>query len=229
MAALAISQALTSLRRNAVAQMLAQKARGLPVFAFDRAFGIESRGIGNMAPHQPGLSRHQDGTYYEGTTPAQFRLVLRAAGVQPERYGIVDLGCGKGRVLFLAARAGFKSILGVEIDTELLKIARRNVQVAKRIDSSRIRLVDADAATWTPPRDQPLVVYLFNPFGPDTLQDLMNHLVESFEAEPRHIVVIYGHPLHESTVQQARHFHHRATVGGPQLYRQFVLYETPRR
>ena len=38
--------------------------------------------------------------------------------------------------------------------------------------------------------DEPLVVYLFNPFGAATMQVVLDHLATSLQRCPRHVVVV---------------------------------------
>src|SRR5262245_35460876 len=48
--------------------------------------------------------------------------MLDRIGIDPREYAFLDLGCGKGRVLLVAAQRPFRKIVGVEISAELAAI-----------------------------------------------------------------------------------------------------------
>src|SRR5262249_58587141 len=121
-----------------------------------------------------------DRTRYESASPRTFRRLIRAAAVAPEQRVFVDLGCGKGRTLLLAAELPFERIVGVEISGRLAAVARRNAEHWSRSRPGRppIDVVEADAAVFELP-PEPLLLYLFNPFGPETLGPVLDALVRS--------------------------------------------------
>src|SRR6185369_13533800 len=98
----------------------------------------------------------------------------------------VDLGSGKGRALLLASEYPLREIVGVEVQPELHRIAQDNVA---RFNSSarkcnRITSLCMDAREFVFP-DDPLVVYLFNPFPDYVLEIVLRNLRESLEKYPR--------------------------------------------
>ena len=156
---------------------------------FDVRRGVHTRGI-DWA-HDAADPRG-DRTRYESASPRTFRRLIHAAAVVPEERVFVDLGCGKGRTLLLAAELSFKRVVGVEISGRLAAVARRNAEHWSRSDSSHspIDVVEADAAAFELP-PEPLLLYLFNPFGPQTLKPVLDGLVRSHHANPRPIELIY--------------------------------------
>ncbi|HVS84122.1 MAG TPA: hypothetical protein VHD91_00660, partial [Gaiellaceae bacterium] len=69
---------------------------------FDLRHGVETRRI---VLHS-GADRARPGVhnFYERTPPGRFRRIVRASRVDPAGFAFVDVGCGKGAVLILAAR-----------------------------------------------------------------------------------------------------------------------------
>ena len=59
-----------------------------------------------------------------------FRRLMRTLSLPPGS-GFVDFGCGKGRVLLLAAGFGFARITGVEFAKELCDIAKERGPLPK--------------------------------------------------------------------------------------------------
>jgi hypothetical protein len=124
------------------------------------------------------------------------RAALRALPVQRlEDYTFIDLGSGVGRSLFVAAEYPFRSIVGVELAAELHQTAESNI---RRFRSSRqrcpeIRSINASASDYIFP-DGNLVVYIFNPFGPAVLGDVLKNLESSIASHPRDVIVLMLYP-----------------------------------
>ena len=113
----------------------------------------------------------------------------------------VDLGCGKGRVLCCAARFGIREAVGVEDSEELVTIARRNAEHL-RGKLSPIRLVrqKAQEAEY----DSGTVFYLFHPFGPKTLDEVLHRIRQSINPEKPAVRIAYVNPVHNEVFQDHR-------------------------
>ncbi len=110
-----------------------------------------------------------------------------------------------GRVLLLAARRPFKTVIGVEVSPALVEIARENLAAAR--DPLRVardlRLVRADASTYRfPPGD--LVVYLYNPFAAPVLDAVLINLRAGDER--REVVLLYHTPVERDTIDASEAF-----------------------
>ena len=110
-------------------------------------------------------------------------------------YTFVDLGSGKGRMLFLAAEYPFRKIQGVEFALQLHQQAERNIS---RYRHARQRCTDLestnlDASEYIFP-DGKLVLYLFNPFGPEVFKKVLINLGKSLAQHPRHVIVVIVNP-----------------------------------
>jgi len=167
----------------------------------DRRFGMDTRGIVKNDAVVRDRSAGGDGCYYQATPLRAFRRVVRASGVDPARTTFVDLGAGRGRALMFAADLGFRSVIGVELDPDLSAGARRNAAAGRGSRAGRpaieVRTGDA-AAVDVPPGD--LFVFLFNPFGPQTLQRVLDRLGEAQRVSPRRVTLAYMNPVHADVV-----------------------------
>jgi SAM-dependent methyltransferase len=99
----------------------------------------------------------------------------------------IDLGCGKGRALLVAASLGFKQVIGVEFVHELAKIARKNLA---KVGAENAVVVETDAAKYRFPNSD-MVIYFFNPFSQEVMEKVIANLKESL---PRKLYVIYAAP-----------------------------------
>jgi SAM-dependent methyltransferase len=128
-------------------------------------------------------------TAYLGATPSAFTQALSALPIQHQDFTFVDIGCGKGRALLIAAQFPFRHLLGVEISAEMCEIARANI--AKVPDcAGRISIVNQDATTVTYP-DGPLLLFLFNPFLAPVLRRVLQNLERQIRCSPRPAYILY--------------------------------------
>lgn len=126
-------------------------------------------------------SRHDALNYgYSAIAPSVFRqAVARWRDTLPggarriSGYSFVDIGCGKGRALLLAAEQPFRKVIGVELNEDLARTARRNVSHWSSMARPRvkIRVMNTDAMEFRWPRG-PLLVYLYNPFACELVERL---------------------------------------------------------
>jgi SAM-dependent methyltransferase len=165
-------------------------------YALDRKYGLETRGRRKIAAETLDRGAHRDGVDFESTPPPSWRKVLRALSIDDSRdFTFVDLGCGKGFVLALAALHGFGRVVGVELDPDLAQKARANARVLSERMSRAVEVVEGDATTFDLPME-PSVIYLYNPFGPQTMRDVVRNVDRSLEERPRPLFVAYVNPLH---------------------------------
>lgn len=95
---------------------------------FDLRYGTDTVSFAQLGNLTIGSQNAGEGTPYEPTRLRLVRRVLSALNPSPNG-AFVDIGCGKGRVLLLAAEFGFRRVTGVEFAKELCEIARDNIAV----------------------------------------------------------------------------------------------------
>lgn len=83
---------------------------------------------------------------------------------------IADLGCGTGRLAIGCVLLGAKKVIGIDIDKNVLKIAKENVKLAEKITKKKIKdkikFVHSDISKWKKRVD---VIIQNPPFGFQTL------------------------------------------------------------
>jgi SAM-dependent methyltransferase len=150
---------------------------------------------------------------YQPTEPAAFHEMLDALQQTPNPdhttrnfrdYIFVDLGSGKGRTLLMASDYPFRRIIGVELLPSLHEIAQENLRQYKSESQKcfTIETVCADAAT-VPFPDDPLVIYLFNPFPESGMRQVVANLGQSLRAHPRPVYLLYHNPLLEHVLNES--------------------------
>jgi SAM-dependent methyltransferase len=117
------------------------------------------------------------------------------------QYTFIDMGSGKGRVLFVAAEYPFRKVVGVEFDRGLHELSVANIERYKhrRRRCGEMESVNADAAGFEFPAGK-LVIYMFNPFGPEVLGRMLDNLERSLERAPQHVAVVMLWPEYADVV-----------------------------
>ena len=97
-----------------------------------------------------------------------------------------------GRGLLLAAETPFREVIGVELNTQLARIAEKNVAAWRAAGRARcpIRVLVQDATEFEFPGN-PCVVFLFNPFGATVLRRLIRRIESVFQDRPGEIDLLY--------------------------------------
>jgi predicted RNA methylase len=125
---------------------------------------------------------------YMPTDERLLAVAVAFAGIEPTRFSFVDLGCGKGRALILAAQLPFRRLIGVEIVPALAGIARANL--AQLGVAAEVHTEDAARFVFPP---GPVVLFLYNPFKAATVGAVIEALRAARSPE---LVVIYHAPEH---------------------------------
>jgi SAM-dependent methyltransferase len=168
-------------------------------YLLERRLGIDTRDEQKLSIEAASSAVHFDGVQYGATPVEAFSRLLRSLQIgSPSAFTFIDLGCGKGRLLVLAAMHGFGHVVGVELDGELLAQAQRNISSwqKRRGKGASVELVRADAARYRFPL-APIVVYMHNPFGEGTMRDVVANIRRSWEDRQRPVIVAYYNPLHQ--------------------------------
>jgi SAM-dependent methyltransferase len=162
---------------------------------FDADHGVVTEALvflGQLDPEAIGPSI-ADATHYEPTPLADFAALLDAVPVDLASMTFVDLGCGMGRALLLAAQRPFRQVLGIEISPALCEIARDNLAAFDRdlLRCRDVRVVRGDAQSAGLPRGS-LFVYLYNPFHGAVMQRVVERLATHATGR---LVIAYHTPL----------------------------------
>lgn len=130
-----------------------------------------------------------------GTCPVNesfFHEMMRASAADLSRFTFIDVGAGKGKALMLATEYPFRRILGVEIDEQLVSIARRNLTryQSKRRKKVAVELLCQDFLQWPVPRE-PALLFFNDPFPYHLADRALAHVEASVRAHPRPLLVLY--------------------------------------
>jgi len=162
---------------------------------FDREYNVETAaeiqlGLAGVAAED--VARGNG--VYRPLTEQLFHAAMKRVRLQAASFTFVDIGSGKGKVLFMASDYPFRRIVGIEYAEKLHEVAVRNVSSyrSSRQSCSEIVPIHADALTYPLP-DGPLVLFVFNALAPDFMRALMLRLDQVATQDPsRPLIVIYA-------------------------------------
>jgi SAM-dependent methyltransferase len=189
-----------------------ERVRACEDWWFDTTRRVQTSGLVARPPASKIVGEISDSHIYGPVRVANAHAALRdlplggaqdGGGGDYSQYTFIDMGSGKGRVLFVAAEYPFRKVIGVEFSNALHDDALANLKRYKfpRRRCADIEPVHVDARDFEFPNDN-LVIYLFNPFGPEVMEKMLANLERSLETHPRHAIVVMLWPDHSDVVER---------------------------
>lgn len=175
---------------------------------FDLKYGIDTF----RDEWVPGLTVASDnlhrGSQYQPSRIVPLRILFqRIKPLAPPESVLVDFGCGKGRVLLIAAERGIKQARGIEYARELCETAKRNCAEYRRrlkTDAS-FEIIESDVLDYKLRPDEN-IFFFYNPFDAFILNKILDHIEASLEQAPRKIMIVYLNPVCRDVIEHRPSF-----------------------
>jgi SAM-dependent methyltransferase len=132
---------------------------------WDRKYGVDTSGQIDLIDIEVVGANRDGGLSVVSTSPRAYAFLSALFPADWKEFTFVDVGCGKGRVLLLAALQGFDRIIGIEFAPLVCQIAEQNLARFSGRRPTEWSIVNADATTTHLPSGVPLLIYCFNPFN----------------------------------------------------------------
>jgi len=114
-----------------------------------------------------------------------------------EYHHFLDIGCGKGRALCVAASNGVKKITGLDLSKALCTDAEKNlVSIQLNLPDLQYKIFNNDAFYFEIPADVDCI-FMFNPFDDVIMSGVAENIAVSVEEHPRKITLIYANPVYK--------------------------------
>jgi SAM-dependent methyltransferase len=198
-------------RRKLLASPQAIKSliRSLEDWWFDTTRSVQTSGDAPAPTQSQVVGELSDSLTYAPVRVKNAHQALRDLPIDNfADYTFLDMGSGKGRMLFVAAEYPFKKVRGVEFSRDLHEMAGINIPRYRhrRQRCTDIQSIQANAAEFAFPNEN-LVLYIFNPFGPEVMSQMLTNLEQSIARYPRHVVVLLLWPELSNLVGQMPGIH----------------------
>lgn len=171
---------------------------------FDSRFGVDTGGVTYLSGLEIDSHRRRHGVNHWAMDPGEMQAALASLAIDHARFTFVDFGSGKGRAMLMASLLPFRRIVGIEFAPELHRQAKDNIRRFQHPGQRchNLESVCMDAASYELP-DEPLVVFLYNPFGAEVMREVAHNVVESLRKRPRELYVLYANPFQADAWLQA--------------------------
>jgi SAM-dependent methyltransferase len=166
---------------------------------FDAAHGTHTGGIQELFGFKIVGENAGHGLSHIASGSNEFSKMMAELDIEYKAFTFIDLGSGKGRALMLAAAFPFRRIVGVEFAAELHEVANANIAAlaVRQPAMPQVELICGDAAAYEFP-NEPLIIYLFNPFGSAVIRSVAERAINSWRNANRPVHILYMNPVHVS-------------------------------
>lgn len=165
----------------------------------ERKYGINTTGADELKSLEKKGIDIEHATIYMPVSYDLLEEVMHAAQELAVKPGtrLLDIGCGKGRALCVAAHYGFTKLTGIDFAAALANAAAANLEITKRvIPPIQYEIFNNDAFYFEIP-DDVSCIFLFNPFDEVIMSGVVYNILESIKRNRRTITVIYVNALHK--------------------------------
>ena len=115
----------------------------------------------------------------------------------------IDIGCGKGRAMCVAAQQGARKLTGIDFSKEFCDESKLNLlKTQQRFPAFEFKILNNDAFYFDIPQDADCI-FMFNPFDEVIMSGVIENIEISLEEKPRPITIIYANPLQKHLFLEA--------------------------
>lgn len=164
------------------------------------SFKEKIRGLDFTMPDRMYDRNRNDGAMYYAS-PEKILKELFSCVDMNKFHSFIDIGCGKGYVLWEAKKFGFPKVGGVEYDEKLVEICNRNMKKLKLSDSVTVECGDACTFERYGEYD---VFYFFNPFVDEIMHKVIDQIIA--QCRGKEIMIIYYRPRYTDAIENCGYF-----------------------
>ncbi len=170
--------------------ILSQEIKG------EKKYGIDSTGADELQSLEKKGIETDHSTIYMPVSYDLLDTIFQQLDIKGNSH-FLDIGCGKGRALCVAAHKGFNKLTGIDFSQEFCAAAGENLAITKKdFNGLQYQLINNDAFYFKIPTDVDHI-FMFNPFDEIIMNAVAENILESFEINPRTITLVYVNPLYK--------------------------------
>tara|TARA_Y200000002_G_scaffold383102_1_gene403227 strand:- start:7379 stop:8053 length:675 start_codon:yes stop_codon:yes gene_type:complete len=190
-------------------RMYKSKGFRLPIYfflethLFDILYKTDTHKLINKDEFDQNIKNLSHGILYMSSWTSVIKKSIKKSfeiiNLPPNDYDIIDLGCGKGKVLLVISKM-FKNgkisprLIGIDYSKDLINIAKKNLDC---INASNVTLINNDVVEIDINfYKKNVILYLYNPFDEKVLSKILD-IVKN-----KNIIAIYNNPLHSEVFRK---------------------------
>ena len=116
----------------------------------------------------------------------------------PCEKSFLDIGCGKGQMLVMAAMVEMDRISGIEFNADISEVAVNNMK-SLQVDAD---VITGDATEYKDLNDYS-IFFLYNPFGEESINKVVLNIKDSIKRRRRLAFLVYGNPFYHDAVMKS--------------------------
>lgn len=176
---------------------------------FDLRYGLDTQTPIPIRHLESSMPAAQFAIHYEGTPIKLIHKTLRQLKTDLRRFTFIDLGSGKGRVLLIAAKYPFKSVIGVEFSETLHSIAQSNIKKFTKSGFTQARpmSINMDAADFEFSKFDNKIIFCNNPFKDSIMLRVLDNIERSVRVSGNEVMFIYLTPITIEVKTRLDQFH----------------------
>lgn len=164
--------------------------------AGEKKYGIDTTGADELGKMKTAGIDISHATVYMPITYFQLDEIFETLPAHPRNH-FMDIGCGKGRPLCVAAYNGFNKVTGIDFSKEFCDKAIDNLRITINFyPQLQYSVVNVDASKSMIPDDVDCI-FLFNPFDINIMKKAVKNIMISIEKKPRNLAIVYANPLYK--------------------------------
>ncbi len=148
------------------------------------------KGVDFILTDKSAMALSASASYYASVPKRTMQKVFCNIPILPED-SFLDIGSGKGHVLYLAHQMGFGRVHGIDLSHSLCETALRNISA---LHLSGKVTVDCISASDFNEFDKYSYLFMANPFSEEVMQKVVDNIEQSLRHNPRKITIIYLNP-----------------------------------
>lgn len=169
----------------------------------EKKYELDTVKINNLQHENISSENLLHASIYQATNYFLIEKAIEYLKSEKANRGLVDFGCGKGRVLVVAAYYGFKNITGIDFSNRLCAEADANVEKIKPFfPDVAFNVICSDAVLYKIEKDKNCF-FFFNPFDEVVLLTIVKKILFFLKETPGKVYVIYVNPVHKDVFQSA--------------------------
>lgn len=168
----------------------------------EKKYGISTTRIVDLKKLSVTGNNRRNAEMYQGANYYLLETMFEKLNELKAGNKFIDVGCGKGRALVVAAHYGFKRLTGIDFARELCELAKENTkQLYDKFPGIQINIDCADAADYEFEKDTD-VFFFFNPFNEVVMKKVVKNIMAAIPSQ-RKIYVVYLNPMHKELFMEA--------------------------
>lgn len=160
----------------------------------EKKYQINTTSFNNLSDFNIKGDQLKHGTEYMPVSYFTIEELLSRLPKEIKKEVFLDIGCGKGRALCVAAHFGFINLKGIDFAKEMIDAAETNLIKTKNLfPDLNYELSWSDVSSLVIEKNVS-TIFLFNPFNQKVMEMVIEKMNESLKKHPRPIYVLYASP-----------------------------------